>query len=162
MSSPKALSRAPVKGKTVGAKPAVGKTVASKPSAKKPAKAAVSDDTSPTPAQKAAFLKALAAGVKPNSAASRSLVKKKGSPFAAEPPKPAPKVEVLRRIPAPVKVVDTPESKTALALAIWARFSRTPSRRWLQLFASSMQRMRKQGSVSTFWASARRQWPPPT
>ena len=49
--------------------------------------------------------------------ASRSLVKKKGSPFAAEAPKPTPKVEVLRRIPAPVKVVDTPESKTALALA---------------------------------------------
>jgi|Laugresbdmm110sd_1035091.scaffolds.fasta_scaffold28038_2 hypothetical protein len=117
MSSPKALSRAPVKGKTDGAKPAVGKTVASKPSAKKPAKAAVSDDASPTPAQKAAFLKAMAAGVKLNTAASRSLVKKKGSPFAAEAPKPTPKVEVLRRIPAPVKVVDTPESKTALALA---------------------------------------------
>lgn len=109
MSSPKALSKAPAKAK------AEAKSPAAKPAAKKPVKAQASQDHSP--AEKAAFLKAMAAGVKPNSAASRSLVKKKGSPFAVEPPKPAPKVEVLRRIPAPVQVVDTPESETALALA---------------------------------------------
>lgn len=112
MSSPKALSKAPARSKAAGAKPVAKKPVA----AKKPAKAAAASED-PTPAQKAAFLKAMAAGVKLNTAASRSLVKKKGSPFVAEPPKPAPKVEVLRRIPAPVAVVDTPDSKTALALA---------------------------------------------
>ena len=124
MSSPKAATRTKASAKAAGVKPASGKPAAAKAKSAKKAspkktspKQTSAPSADPSPAEKAAFLKAMAAGVKLDSAASRALVKKKGSPFAAEPSKPAPKVEVLRRIPAPAAIIDTPESKSALALA---------------------------------------------
>ena len=131
MSSPKASTRTKAAAKAADVKSGARKPVAAKAkSAKAAAKPSLKEASTkkapaqvdPSPAQKAAFLKAMAAGVKHDSAASRALVQKKGSPFAAtqeavNAPAPAPKVEVLRRIPAPAAIIDTPESKTALALA---------------------------------------------
>jgi hypothetical protein len=68
------------------------------------------------PAEKAAFLKALAAGVPPDTEAARKVAEKSGSAPAAALASP-PLAEVLRRIPAPTPVVDTDESRAALALA---------------------------------------------
>ncbi|MDB5572333.1 MAG: hypothetical protein JWN93_3516 [Hyphomicrobiales bacterium] len=103
--------------KAAKAKAAPAKAVAkSAPAPARAAKAAGGAGRT-APADKAAFLKAMAKGVAPNSAASRKLVEKKGSPFAPAPAAQAPRVEVLRRIPAPPVVVNTPESDAALQLA---------------------------------------------
>lgn len=105
--------------KQVAAKQGVGKQGAKKPASKQPAARAASVEGAPSPAQKAAFLKAMAGGVKPNSTALRKLEEKKGSPFAPAAPAPAPerKVEVLRRIPAPARIEETAETRDALRLA---------------------------------------------
>lgn len=67
----------------------------------------------PSPQEKADFVKALSKGYAPNSPAAKKVdAKKKGAA-----PEPQPKVEVLRRIPAPAAVVSTPESAEALKLA---------------------------------------------
>jgi hypothetical protein len=108
----KAAPRASAK-KTPAAKKAVAKQVG----AKKPAARAASVEGAPSPAQKAAFLKAMAGGVKPNSTALRKLEEKKGSPFAPSAPAPERKVEVLRRIPAPARIEETPATRDALRLA---------------------------------------------
>ncbi len=112
---PKAPS---AKAAAVKAAPAASAKVAKAPKAvaKAPAKAAAKTQGA-SPQHKAAFLKAMAKGIAPNSAASRKLVEKKGSPFAPAPAsKPAQKVELLRRIPAPAAIVNTPESEAALQL----------------------------------------------
>lgn len=116
MSSPKGAKAPARKATKTPARPASKKAVASKKAApRKPARSASDDE--PSPAQKAAFLKAMAGGVKPNSAALRKLEEKKGSAFAPSAPAPARKVEVLRRIPAPATAPETPETKEALRIA---------------------------------------------
>jgi hypothetical protein len=116
MSSPKGAKAPARKASKAPARAAAKKAPASKKAA--PRKVApASGDGEPSPAQKAAFLKALAGGVKPNSAALRKLEEKKGGAFAPSAPAPARKVEVLRRIPAPASVAETPETKDALRIA---------------------------------------------
>ena len=116
MSSPKGAKAPARKASKTPTRAASKKAVASKKAApRKPARAKSDDE--PSPAQKAAFLKAMAGGVKPNSAALRKLEEKKGSAFAPSAPAPARKVEVLRRIPAPATAPETLESKEALRIA---------------------------------------------
>ena len=132
MSSPKgakaAASKSPVskspaskspasKAKAAPRAAATPAPAAKKAAARKAPSRAKAGDGDPTPAQKAAFLKALAGGVKPNSAALRKLEEKKGGAFAPSPPAPQRKVEVLRRIPAPAPRLETPETKDALRIA---------------------------------------------
>ena len=85
----------------------------------------------PSSQEKTDFVRALSKGIAPNTAASRKVdAKKTGSTAGAKPAAKAkapaakkhaeaeaPKVEVLRRIPAPEKVVDTPASAEALRIA---------------------------------------------
>jgi hypothetical protein len=101
----KAVKAAPAKanGRTAASGSAAAKMAAGKTSSK----------------DKAAFLKALAAGIAPDTKAARTVAKKSGSaPASALAKTPQPQqVEVLRRIPAPAAAVDTPASKEALALA---------------------------------------------
>jgi len=74
--------------------------------------------TEPSSQDKAAFLKAMSKGIVPNTAAARTVARKSGKKVEAAPaPAGAPKVEVLRRIPAPEKVIDTPLSAEAGRLA---------------------------------------------
>jgi hypothetical protein len=116
MSSPKGAKAPARKASKSPARAAAKK----KPAAKKAAPrktARAGGDSEPTSAQKAAFLKAMAGGVKPNSAALRKLEEKKGSAFAPSAPTPARKVEVLRRIPAPAPMAETQETKDALRVA---------------------------------------------
>lgn len=90
----------------------------------------------PSSQEKADFVRAMSKGIAPNTAAARKVdAKKTGSTAGAKPaaktsgakakapaagkraePE-APKVEVLRRIPAPEKVIDTPASAEALRIA---------------------------------------------
>lgn len=125
MSSP---DRAAAKSaKSPAKKPKAAATKAAATKAAAPAKAAPvkrarkADAGEPSSQDKAAFLKALSKGIAPGTDAARTVARKSGkkgeaaAPAAAAPA--APKVEVLRRIPAPVKVVDTPESAHALEFA---------------------------------------------
>jgi hypothetical protein len=115
MSSP---DRASSKRASAGAKPAKTAVVAKQaaPAAKtatrpvaKPAAA-----KAPSSQDKADFVKAMSKGITPNTAASRQVqAKKTGTAKAAAPQK----VEVLRKIPAPETVVDTPESAQVLKIA---------------------------------------------
>ena len=145
MSSPDRAAAKPAKSpakkpkaaatKSAATKPAATKSAATKAPASKAAvtkaapvkvapvkaarKAAASGE--PSSQDKAAFLKAMSKGIEPGTDAARTVARKSGkkgeatAPAAAAPE--APKVEVLRRIPAPVKVVDTPESAHALEFA---------------------------------------------
>jgi len=80
--------------------------------------AKASSSAEPSSQDKAAFLKAMSKGIEPNTAAARTVARKSGKKAQAAPtPEEAPKVEVLRRIPAPEKVVDTPLSAEAIRLA---------------------------------------------
>jgi hypothetical protein len=116
MSSPKGAKAPARKASKAPVRAAVKKAPAAKKAApRKPARA--NGDGEPTSAQKAAFLKAMAGGVKPNSAALRKLEEKKGSAFAPSAPAPVRKVEVVRRIPAPAPMAETPETKEALRIA---------------------------------------------
>ena len=130
MSSPDRAAAKPAKSPAKKPKAAATKAAATKSAATKAApvkaapvkrarKAAASGE--PSSQDKAAFLKALSKGIAPGTDAARTVARKSGkkgeaaAPAAAAPE--APKVEVLRRIPAPVKVVDTPESAHALEFA---------------------------------------------
>ncbi len=132
MSSPDRAAAKPAKSpaKKPKAAAAAAKPAATKPAAAKAApvkaapvkrarKAAASGE--PSSQDKAAFLKAMSKGIAPGTDAARTVARKSGkkgeaaTPAAAAPE--APKVEVLRRIPAPVKVIDTPESANALEFA---------------------------------------------
>ncbi len=114
MSSPERASskRAPAKGKAAAAaKPAT----AAKPKAVAKAirKPTVSDE--PSPQDKADFLKAMSKGIKPNTEASRKVdAKKRAAPSGDEAPE---TVKILRKIPAPGTVVNSPESAEALRVA---------------------------------------------
>lgn len=125
MSSPERAKRAKPTGKAAS-RPA-SKSAAKPKAARKSAK---SGEAEPTGAEKAAFLKAMAKGIEPGTVAARKVAAKKdGLPDTAEATPPlapsagaddpveAPKVEVLRRIPAAPKVENTPESEEALRLA---------------------------------------------
>jgi hypothetical protein len=129
MSSPDRAAAKPAKSPAKKPKVAATKSAATKSAATKaaPVKAAPvkrarkADAGEPSSQDKAAFLKALSKGIAPGTDAARTVARKSGkkgeaaAPAAAAPE--APKVEVLRRIPAPVKVVDTPESAHALEFA---------------------------------------------
>lgn len=117
MSSPKRAAPAAKAAPREPVAKAPAKGVKAKTDAKPTAEEMAAGKTSSK--DKAAFLKALAAGIAPDTEAARTVAKKSGSAPAralAKPPQP-PKVEVLRRIPAPAPVVDTPASAEALALA---------------------------------------------
>lgn len=109
--------------KAKSAKPPVrkagAKTASGKASGKKAGATAAKSEL--TSQDKADFLKALSKGIAPGTAAARTVARKSGNKSGKSAPAPAaaeaPKVEVLRRIPAPAKVADTPESREALALA---------------------------------------------
>ncbi len=130
MSSPDRAAAKPAKSPAKKPKVAATKAAATKAAATKaaPVKAApvkgsrkAAGSGEPSSQDKAAFLKALSKGIAPGTDAARTVARKSGkkgeaaAPAAAAPE--APKVEVLRRIPAPVKVVDTPESAHALEFA---------------------------------------------
>jgi len=105
MSSPDRGSRKPA---------AAPKKAKAAPAGRKASSGAAAKTAShnPSPQEKADFVKALSKGYAPNSAAAKKVnAKKKG---AAEPQA---KVEVLRRIPAPKAVVNTPEDAEALKRA---------------------------------------------
>jgi len=87
------------------------KTAAKKAPARK-AGAAGTPKSDPTPTQKAAFAKAMYEGVKPGIKTARKVAQEKSD---AE--KPQQKVEILRKIAAPVAPVETPDTKRALQLA---------------------------------------------
>lgn len=129
MSSPERAAAKPAKSpakkpKATAAKAPAAKAAATKAAATKAApakrtpKAAAGE---PSSQDKAAFLKAMSKGIQPGTDAARTVARKSGkkaeSAKPAAPAQEAPKVEVLRRIPAPVKVVDTPQSAQALELA---------------------------------------------
>lgn len=130
MSSPDRATAKPAKSPAKKPKVAATKAAATKSAATKaaPVKAApvkrarkAAGSGEPSSQDKAAFLKAMSKGIEPGTDAARTVARKSGkkgeaaAPAAAAPE--APKVEVLRRIPAPVKVVDTPESAHALEFA---------------------------------------------
>lgn len=130
MSSPDRAAAKSAKSPAKKPKVAATKSAATKAAATKaaPVKAAPANGSrkaggsgEPSSQDKAAFLKALSKGIAPGTDAARTVARKSGkkgeaaAPAAAAPE--APKVEVLRRIPAPVKVVDTPESAHALEFA---------------------------------------------
>jgi hypothetical protein len=84
----------------------VKKTAAKKAPARK-----AGADGDPTPTEKAAFAKAMYEGVKPGIKTARKVAQDKSD---AEKPR---KVEILRKIAAPVAPVETPDTKRALQLA---------------------------------------------
>jgi hypothetical protein len=121
---PKVAATKAAATKSAATKSAATKSAATKAAAVKAApvkRARKADAGEPSSQDKAAFLKALSKGIAPGTDAARTVARKSGkkgeaaAPAAAAPE--APKVEVLRRIPAPVKVVDTPESAHALEFA---------------------------------------------
>lgn len=106
------------KGAAKGAGKGSGKSApkgAGKIASKSAAPAPVRKAGGPSSQEKADFLSALTKGITPNTAASRKVDAKKKP--AASRTEAAPKVEVLRRIPAPEAVVSTPESAEALRFA---------------------------------------------
>lgn len=109
MSSPDRASVKRATTKTKPAKAAASAKTAAKGAASASVRKAAAKD--PTPQEKADFLKAMSKGITPNTDAARKVEAKKKK---AEP---APKVEVLRRIPAPTAAPSTPESAEALRVA---------------------------------------------
>lgn len=107
----KAAGKGAGKSAANGAPKSAGK-IASKSAAPAPVRKAAAG---PSSQEKADFLSALTKGITPNTAASRKVDAKKKP--AASKTEAAPKVEVLRRIPAPEAVVSTPESAEALRFA---------------------------------------------
>lgn len=107
----KAAGKSAGKSAANGAPKSAGK-IASKSAAPAPVRKAAAG---PSSQEKADFLSALTKGITPNTAASRKVDAKKKP--AASKTEAAPKVEVLRRIPAPEAVVSTPESAEALRFA---------------------------------------------
>ena len=121
MSSPDRAStkRAPAQAKppkaAPGSKPAGKAAVKKAGKSAAPASSRKATDNEPSPQQKADFLKALSKGITPNTEAARKVEAKKKTGAAKT--ETAPKVEVLRRIPAPAAVENTPESAEALRIA---------------------------------------------
>ncbi|MDF2120142.1 hypothetical protein PY365_31735 [Roseiarcaceae bacterium H3SJ34-1] len=74
-------------------------------------------DGDPTPAQKAAFAKAMYEGVKPGIKTARKIAQEKSDKAKSDAEKPVQKVEILRKIAAPATPVETPDTKRALQLA---------------------------------------------
>jgi hypothetical protein len=111
----KAAGKGAGKSAANGAPKSAGKIaskIANKSAAPAPVRKAAAG---PSSQEKADFLSALTKGITPNTAASRKVDAKKKP--AASKTEAAPKVEVLRRIPAPEAVVSTPESAEALRFA---------------------------------------------
>jgi len=74
-------------------------------------------DGDPTPAQKAAFAKAMYEGVKPGIKTARKVAQEKSDLAKSDAAQPVQKVEILRKIAAPAVAVRTPDTERALQLA---------------------------------------------
>ncbi|WP_090704729.1 MULTISPECIES: hypothetical protein [unclassified Beijerinckia] len=113
----KSISAKATRAKATAAKPPVAKPTAAKAGKKASSSKAIVKKVAakkamaePSAADKTAFAKAMYQGIQPGTEAARSVARKKNGGDA-------PQVEVLRKIPAPVEIVENEISARAVALA---------------------------------------------